>query len=540
MLQLQPGSPPNRSTIPWFGWTLLTACLFYNLAVAAIGWQNSILETMAFRQAQTALSAHFMLGHRYQFLYETPVFGPPWRIPFEFPLYQWMAAGLATPTGCPLDQAGRAINRAFFLFSLVPCYALLRMLGLSPWSRLVTLCMLLVSPFFLFWSRTFLMESVALFFALSYLACCVSFANNPRVNSWLAALFFGIFAALVKITTFAGPLLLVVFLLVIVVLRWRRGLITRRACVGYCSALALLAIIPTLIAFEWTHLADEQKRQNPIAAGLTSEALSKWNFGSPWQRFEFQTWGCILGRAPLALTPWTPGPDALTYGLPWLMLAATVPGLASSRNRGFLVLCCLAAFIALPFVFTNLYEFHEYYAFATNVYLIGAIGIGLAALHDSGRTGRVTAHVLTATILILAVAGYWQTYVPLQRTNEQGSLPACMAVREQTAASDVILVLGCDWSSEVPYYCQRRALMIPTWDSIDWTGFSRYLALLDDYRIGALVVQHHLPMQGSLFANEEDAAGKIAIAQGALRARGYSLRLCHEDAQFEVYLLRRE
>jgi hypothetical protein len=480
------------------GWVLLGACLAYNVAVAAIGWGNTIVETMAFRQAQTALSAHFMLGHHYRVLYETPVFGPPWRIPFEFPLYQWLTAGLATLTGCPLDQAGRLVNRTFFLLCLIPSYALLRVLGLSPWSRLVTLCLLLVSPFYVFWSRTFMIESTALFLALCYLAFCVAFAKKPGVRVGLGALVFGCLAAVVKATTFAGPLLLVAFLLLWLTSRRLHGLLSNEEWAARVGTLVLLAVIPTALAFAWIRLGDEQKKLNPIAEKLTSDALTQWNYGTPHRRFEEPMWRTLFERTPLAVAPWLPGVEPLTVWLPWLVLAATLPGLVFARRRGLLILCCLAVYFALPFVFTNLYDFHEYYASATNVYLIGALGIGLAALHDGGRVLRAAGHLLTAGLLVLALIGYWHTYEPLQRTNNQGSQAACAVVREQSAADEVILVVGCDWSSEVPYYCQRRALMIPTWDTIDWSDLGRYLALLDDYRIGALVVQHHLPGGGSL------------------------------------------
>ena len=117
-------------------------------------------------------------------------------------------------------------------------------------------------------------------------------------------------------------------------------------------------------------------RQNPLAVYLTSENLREWHYGKPAMRFELQTWGVLLERVTLLL------------GLPvWsylLLLAALAPGLVRDRRRTLLIGCCLMGFFTPPFVFTNLHYFHEYYAFATNVFLIGAIGIGLAALTRGG------------------------------------------------------------------------------------------------------------------------------------------------------------
>jgi hypothetical protein len=37
------------------------------------------------------------------------------------------------------------------------------------------------------------------------------------------------------------------------------------------------------------------------------------------------------------------------------------------------------------------------------------------------------------------------------------------AVRQRTPPDSAILVYGMDWSSELPYYAQRRAMAVPPW-----------------------------------------------------------------------------
>jgi hypothetical protein len=527
-------APPTFATRAsqrcWFGWLLLGGCLVFNLAAAAIGWDHTILDTMSFRQCHTALSARFMLGHHYRVLYETPVFGPPWSIPHEFPLYQWTVAALSTTTGYPLDQSGRLVNRVFFLLSLFPCYSVLRLLGLPLWSRLVTLCLLLVSPFYLFWSRTFMMESTALFFSLCFLACCVAFAKSPRLATGLGALVLGILAALAKVTTFAGPVLVVAFLLLWLAARYLRGSLSGRDLALRGGTLILLAAIPTACAFGWTHLADEQMWQNPLAVYLTSANLHEWHYGKPGMRFEKATWDVLLDRMTLVLSPWVPGPSWLTFWSYWLLLAATAPGLGRAWRRGLMVLCCLAIFFTLPFVFTNLHWVHEYYAFATNVFLIGALGIGLASLHEGGRVLRIVGYCLLVTLLVLAPLGFWYTYVPVQMIDGGESIAASAATNQCTDAEDVIVVLGDDFCSEVPYYSGRRALMITVWDTVDWDHFSRYVGLLDGYRIGALVV-HRYNSNGDKLTSDKH----FATAEQALRERGYVIQLYFQDASYEVY-----
>ena len=104
-------------------------------------------------------------------IYETPVLGPPWTIPFEFPLYQWTVAVLVWSTGMALDPAGRSVSIAFFLLTLWPTERILAALRVTLPCRLVILSLLVASPFYIFWSGTFLIESTALFLATSSLAC---------------------------------------------------------------------------------------------------------------------------------------------------------------------------------------------------------------------------------------------------------------------------------------------------------------------------------------------------------------------------------
>jgi hypothetical protein len=526
-MQAPPADAPRPSRLPLLGGPLLAGCLVFNVAAASIGWGHTILDTMSFRQCHTALSARFMLGHQYRVLYETPLFGPPWTVPHEFPLYQWAVAGLSTTTGYPLDQSGRLVNRVFFLLSLFPCYSLLRMLGLPYWCRLVTLCLLLVSPFYVFWSRTFMMESTALFFSLCYMACCVSFAQAPRVSTGLGALALGVLAALAKVTTFAGPVMVVGFLVLWLVARYLRGPLSGRGLALRAATLGVAVAVPTACAFGWTHLADEQMRQNPLAVFLTSENLRLWHYGKPGMRFEIQTWDVLLGRVTLVL-----GLPPQSY---WLLLAAVLPGLVRDRRRALLVVGCLAVFFTPPFVFTSLHYYHEYYAFATNVFLIGAVGIGLASLHEGGRGLRQVGYGLTVTLLVLAPVGFWVTYVPVQRIDGGESIPASAATEQCTRPEEVIVVLGDDYCSEVPYYSGRRALMIPFWHTVDWGHFSRYLGPLDGYRIGALVV-HRRNGNGDQLTSDEH----FATAEQALLERGYATRLCFRDGRYDVYRVDRQ
>ena len=142
---------------------------------------------------------------------------------------------------------------------------------------------------------------------------------------------------------------------------------------------------------------------------------------------------------------------------------------------------------------------------------------------------------LAATLLVLAPLGFWYLYVPVQRLDGSESIPVSAATQLCTGPEEVIVVLGDDYCSEVPYYSGRRALMIPTWDSVDWEHFSRYVELLDGYRIGALVV-HRRDGNGNQLTSDEH----FATAARALRERNYALRLSFQDGSYDVYRADRE
>src|SRR5262249_24099130 len=163
-------APSQRWGISWANasaYAFFLACFAYFVYAVQLGWHGSLIEDQGFRQTQTAITAYYMVGQAPKLAYETPVLGPPWSIPFEFPLYQWLVAGIVTALHTPLDQTGRFVSIAFYLLTLFPANQILKELRFSKPSRLVILALLLTSPFYIYWSRSFLIESTALFLSLS-------------------------------------------------------------------------------------------------------------------------------------------------------------------------------------------------------------------------------------------------------------------------------------------------------------------------------------------------------------------------------------
>ena len=67
-----------------------------------------------FRQTQTAESVYWMVhGTGSLYNYETPILGPPWQVPMEFPTHQAFAAVLVR-LGLGAGPACRYTSLAFF------------------------------------------------------------------------------------------------------------------------------------------------------------------------------------------------------------------------------------------------------------------------------------------------------------------------------------------------------------------------------------------------------------------------------------------
>jgi hypothetical protein len=505
---------PQRRPLSILAPLLLGACLVYAIWAASIGWHNTVLDFIGFRQAQTALTAYFMVGHPPQLAYETPVVGPPWSIPFELPVYQWVVAALVTVCDTPLDETGRAVSLSFFLLTLLPAYRVLAWLGIARGHRLLALALLTVSPFYLFWSRTFLIESTALFFSMCYLAAVLPAVDNPTPGRVSIAMVLGVVAALVKITTWFVFSLLIVLYLAHVWLRHGRGRY-RPSLLGRQALLSLLLVgLPFVAGWSWTRFADGQKALNPIGRHLmtSSEVMRKWNYGTFEQRCEAETWGAIL----------SPAHYALGHGI---VLAFAVAALALARQRWRPFLACLLVYPVAPLIFTNLYWYHEYYAFANNVLLLAAVALGLIALLERGGVYRALGLAGVAGFLALAVWRHQERYVPIQAHNHTELSAVSHTIQQVTQPDDVLVVLGCDWSSELPYCSRRRSLCIPFWLDPGLDKVPGYLAMQPPYRVGALVIatkwQHF----------------ERAEVEETFRRAGFEVQYHRADDDFEVYAI---
>lgn len=455
--------PPLGAALAFF-----LGCLAVSVWAASVGWSHTILDQHGFRQTQTAIAAYRLLQGSAWLAYETPVMGPPWSIPFEFPFYQWVVVAVVRLLSLPLDQAGRLVSLLFFYASLPAAYLLLGRFEVRPAHRLLMLGLWLVSPEYLFWSRTFMIESTALCLGLWYLAATAAVLDRPRWMLLALAAVCGSLGAAVKVTTMPGIMLVGAAL---ALHAWSR----RRLPLPRLLAVGLACFgLPVAAAAVWGGFADAHKALNPTAASfLLSSQLMTWNFGTLGMRFDPLFWDVMLRRTL---------PDAIGD---WRLLLPVLVGLGFAARRRREAAACFALFLSVPLIFTNLHWVHNYYPYANELFAVAFAGFAVVALLERDGWRAVAGTALLLLVAATEVWAYSRGYYLAQRENQ--TLAVAEVVREITEPDDVVVIYGMDWSSAIPYYAQRRALMDRANRQFGDPIMRAALEKMQGYRVGAAV-----------------------------------------------------
>lgn len=457
---------------------LLILMLLVHLGCAVLGWTTTGLVHNGFREAQTGISALFIQRDQdFSLAYPTPVLGPPWSAPMEFPLYQWTVVKVSDGLGLPLPQAGRLVSLLCFYLTLPAWYLLLRRLGLDRWRGFLVLALIISAPLYLFYARAFLIETMALMFSAWFLLGYVR-AGESRRPVWLAAaLAAGLAAALVKVTTLLFFLMpAAVWTLVWLRDDWRTGPGRRGAAivrrVGWCLPVAL---VPLAAALWWVSFADQIKAQSSVAEFLTSENLKGFNFGAG-RRFTADTWSQHLHIWFTELAPWP------------LWLAWAALGVAFARRWWMPIAWLLTFFIVVQAIFPLLYAFHAYYYVANAWTLLMVVGLVTCGIVES-RLPRWLAWSLVFGLSGAQAAYGLHHHWAEMHEKEPGHIQFIRALQEATDPDDVLIVAGDDWSSVIPYYAERRALMLRTGveDKPDYLRAA--LEPLKAHKVGALILR---------------------------------------------------
>ena len=208
--------------------------------------------------------------------------------------------------------------------------------------------------------------------------------------------------------------------------------------------------VPFVIEALWTAYSDSVRAHNQIGMLLTSRALMQWNFGTWDQRISSQLWqSTILDRTL-----------SNTFGyaaIPAIVLIGT-----TLRDRDYMypALAAVLAFFVPFFVFTNLHIVHTYYQASNAIFIIAAVGLGLAAVFR--------AHVgIAFTFLALILVGQliyfrsnYNSYLTRDFSNER-EIQILTIAKSMTGPTQSLIVIGDDWSSAIPTTPSASPLRFP-------------------------------------------------------------------------------
>jgi peptidoglycan/LPS O-acetylase OafA/YrhL len=419
-----------------------------------------LADIHAFRQTQTALTAFWILKEGWALSYQTPVAGFPWSIPFEFPIYQTIVAALAAISNFDLEVIGRFVSYVFLVACAWPAFLLNKRLALPrsvPW---VFCALLWSSPLNLYWGRTFMIETTALFFSLA----CLPYALDVirRVGGHRSALWFVIFAtaAVLQKSTTGGPVLLFLFILALITHLRQTGF--NLQAVRYLLYPLIVIFIPLIIGLTWAHYADIVKMSNPFGSQLTSTTLGQWNFGTLQQKLNLETWRLVVWERSLR---WNAGGflGVLLLILPWL-------GGQAYRRYAWLSLAALMLFLLPVLIFTNVHFVHEYYQVACVPFLLGALAIVIGGWLHQSTSRRLIVPVVTMAIVLSNLVIFNKSYGIVTRRSLDELDPRSVQsykvgryLREVTRQGSGLVVFGNGYSSEIAFQAQRKTMAAPPW-----------------------------------------------------------------------------
>lgn len=457
---------------------LFVVALALHLFLATRNWHSGFLIGHEFRQTLTAINTHYIDAQdNFTPRYESPVLGKPWVIPLEFPLYEWSVAGLSRLTGWPHFQSARTISLTCFYLCLPAVFLLLGHCGVSPPRRLLVLALILTCPLYIFYSRAFLMESMELMCSVWFLLAFVRTMERRHAGWLLFCALSGTGAALIKNTTFF------VWLLPAAAFgAWCLWTDLRRRA-GPRAIAATLAwglgtvVAPATALLAWIRFTDAIKATHASAHILTSTSLSTDNFQlyNLLYRLTPGNWSRLMARWDEAIMP------------PWIIgavLALSLWGAPAARRQLLLALVC---FLAGQSLFPNAYAHHDYYFYACAFFVLAALGFGLLGLLDS----HWPRWLVWLIALVPAVAGlntYRQSYATWQNVRSAGGSGLTEAIKAYTPPGSVIIIAGANWVPIIPYYSQRKALMIRNGLEWDWAYQDRAYGDLAGEDVSALVL----------------------------------------------------
>lgn len=400
-----------------------------------------LIERHDFRQTQTAYQTFTLATGEGSLLRpKLPIFGSPWEVIFEFPLFQWIASYLYRWFDLELDSANRLTSLLFFLGCCVAFFYLAKML-MNVHLAFASVILFGFSPLAIQWSRASLIEYCALFFGILFSLLMLKSWTVQKLHLLVLTSVVGVLGGLVKVTTLVPHIIFVGIYVLLTTSSMKDFFQNRRRLIFFCLPILLSLFFARL----WTMWSDHSKNLNPATKWLTEKNLFEWNYGTLEQRKVSANWSVILDRI-----------DQLIIGR-FSVVAILVIAILISKSRARLI-ALLAGAIGTVSVFFNLYIVHDYYLVAISSLLVLAVGVAVDSVlvsHDSSKnkTYSFFVIVLILSVSLISQRPYWKlAYL---------DIPAPVSeLRERSEKNQYAFTSYGGWNPMLLYYAQRRGMML--------------------------------------------------------------------------------
>ncbi len=416
--------------------------LVLGTAIRIPALNNPVLDGNSHRQAHTATVIREFMRDGFDWRTPLPVFGPDSLIPFEFPLFQFIAAQLGRMLQMSASTAGRTLALVLFQISTILLYLLITSLA-SRQAAIFSVALAQFLPFGIQWGHASLIEfmPVALMLGSAYVLVA---SKRVMLPAAILVVMLVSAASLVKVTSAIAlmPLLLLGPLHHSTDLwgavRSRRGITA-----------IVAGVLSVASAGVWTRAADTIKAEQMETAWLTSSRLTGWNFGSLSQRLKPDVWAQLFEHMS-TIVPWT------------LVLVTVLIAAMRERFHSIHVVFLLAAVVG-PLIFLNLYYVHDYYFAAVFFPIVALLALVFSSLTTQSPSGNRTAIAvgLIAVSIASTLYGSANGREYLRALAGGRNVPTIVTdIRRWVDPSEIVVLIGCDWDPTVPYLADRVAYMI--------------------------------------------------------------------------------
>ena len=456
------------------------------------------------RAAQTESTVYWFQQEGIDLIdYQTPIYGPPWQVPFEFPLFQAMAALIGKIGHLDSEFSSRLAALFSFYLSALFLYLASQKIFRDKFTSHSILFIYLWTPYNIYYSTEPLIDFLALAMGFGYFYLILVWLDN-RSKGWnaLAAFVCGALGYLIKPSVM--PIVVIPILAAVILDAKERGYFSRpftirslwgrvKVDLAYWVILAAIGILPVLLGYLWTKHADLIKGSSVFTQWLTSTNLPQWYFGTWAQRLNISLWYQYIHQI-------------LWFLLPYAFFPFALLGFAGLRKTSLKVALIVPAFALGVFatlsIFLNLFQ-HEYYYICFTASMAILTGFGIRRfLQLTQKVMPDVIYLAALALLITAAFCYKNQYRPfraraLDYNNQMASTRAWVREIQQYVSTDEwVVFVEDDWNPLIPYLFERKTMVV-TWhendDPICSILSDSHFTLLVDRLSSDITVEHRAP-----------------------------------------------